>query len=97
MTNYTVQFSRSQRKMLDRLPSRVREHIESEINALAIEPRPRGTSKIKGEANSFRIRVGDYRIVYEVDDAARTVKVRTLGHRSAVYRGFTLALLLMRL
>ena len=65
------------RSLLDR--------IDARVNDLADDPRPRGATKLT-EVNAHRIRVGDYRVVYEVDDGTRTVIVTRVGHRREVYR-----------
>ncbi|MDQ4076813.1 MAG: type II toxin-antitoxin system RelE/ParE family toxin [Chloroflexota bacterium] len=56
------------------------------LTDLGSEPRPAGTKKL-GHLNSYRIRVGDYRAIYRIDDTNRTVKVWRIGHRKDVYRG----------
>lgn len=63
----------------------MRERVRDAIDALGAEPRPRGAGKLAGR-DDFRIRVGDYRIVYGVDDAARIVLVARIAHRREVYR-----------
>ena len=68
-----------------RLRGRVRDRIESAIDGLAAEPRPHGAVKLAGR-DDFRIRVGDYRIVYAVDDTERLVLVARIAHRREVYR-----------
>ena len=57
-----------------------------EIDALADEPRPAGCEKLAGAEGRYRIRQGQFRIVYGVDDATRTVEVVKVGHRREVYR-----------
>jgi mRNA interferase RelE/StbE len=66
-----------------------RQRIVNGISALASEPRPVGCEKLAGTEGRYRIRQGQFRIVYAVDDAARTVEVVTVGHRRDVYRGAT--------
>ncbi len=63
----------------------MRGRIEVAIDALSTEPRPRGAVKLAGR-DDFRIRVGEYRIVYAVDDAERLVLVARIAHRREVYR-----------
>lgn len=63
----------------------MRERVREAIDALAVEPRPRGATKLVG-TDDFRVRVGDYRIVYAVEDADRTVLVARIAHRREVYR-----------
>lgn len=55
------------------------------IDSLAVEPRPHGTTKLAGRSD-YRVRVGDWRVVYEVDDSRRRVVVVRVAHRSDVYR-----------
>ena len=68
-----------------RLRGAVRDRIENAIDGLATDPCPRGAAKLAGR-DDFRIRVGDYRIVYAVDDAERLVLVARIAHRREVYR-----------
>ena len=65
---YDVQLVASARRELFRLPARIRVSVADAISALAADPRPPGCKKLAGNANYFRIRVGDYRILYEVRD-----------------------------
>jgi mRNA interferase RelE/StbE len=71
----------SAEKELDGLPSTVVARIVPRIERLAAAPRPPGCKKLRGGDNEWRIRVGDYRIVYEIDDSARTVDVTRIAHR----------------
>ena len=66
-----------------------RQRIVNRIATLASEPRPAGCEKLAGTQRRYRIRQGPFRIVYAVDDAARTVEVVKVGHRREVYRGAT--------
>ncbi len=68
-----------------RLHGSTRERIATAIDALSTEPRPFGVAKLAGH-DDFRIRVGDYRIVYAVDDENRLVIVARIAHRRDVYR-----------
>jgi mRNA interferase RelE/StbE len=63
----------------------IQERVRKAIDTLADDPRPRGATKLAGRAD-FRIRVGDYRIVYAVDDEAKVVLVARIAHRREVYR-----------
>ncbi len=56
---------------------------------MAIEPRPNGVKKLQGEENSYRIRVGDYRVIYDIFDDVLLVSVVDIGHRSKVYKDET--------
>ena len=66
---------------------RDRQRIISRIQPLATNPRPPGCEKLAGPSNLFRVRQGEYRIIYAVDDANHTVEVIKVGHRREVYRG----------
>ena len=66
-----------------------RQRIVNRIAALASEPRPAGCDKLAGAEGRYRIRQGQFRIVYAVDDATRTVEVVKVGHRREVFRGAT--------
>ena len=60
--------------------------IISRLESLARNPRPTGCTKLEGAFDLWRVRVGDYRIIYEVDDQARTVDVSVVRHRRDAYR-----------
>jgi mRNA interferase RelE/StbE len=66
-----------------------RQRIVNRIRALASEPRPAGSEKLAGAEERYRVRQGQFRIVYAIDDASRTVEVVKVGHRREVYRGAT--------
>ncbi len=83
---YRVSLERAAERDLRRLPTRLHNRIISAIQALADEPRPSGCRKLTGAERDWRIRVGDYRIVYEIDDDAREVRVNRVRHRREVYR-----------
>jgi mRNA interferase RelE/StbE len=85
VTSYRVALTASADKELQRLPSTVIGRTLRSLEQLTVTPRPSGCKKVKGGDNEWRIRVGDYRIVYEIDDAARTVDVTRIAHRREVY------------
>ena len=66
-----------------------RKRIANRIAALASEPRPAGCEKLAGAEERYRVRQGQFRIVYAIDDTSRTVEVVKVGHRREVYRGAT--------
>jgi mRNA interferase RelE/StbE len=82
---YAVEMLRSAQKQLTRLPAEHQERILVAMEALADEPRPQGCSKLTGR-DAWRIRVGDYRIIYEIFDDRRVVIVVVVGHRKDAYR-----------
>ncbi|MEK6661278.1 MAG: type II toxin-antitoxin system RelE/ParE family toxin [candidate division NC10 bacterium] len=86
MAEYTVVFARSARRELERLEAGVTRRIISRVETLAEDPRPHGCVKLQGAADLWRIRVGDYRVIYSLDDDARLVDIRVVRHRSDAYR-----------
>jgi len=60
--------------------------IIDKIQSLAEQPRPSGSERLTGRPNVYRIRQGDYRVIYSIDDAANVVDVIKIGHRREVYR-----------
>ena len=85
MSSYRVALASSAEKELHRLPKKVIARIISRLEQLVSAPRPPRCKKLKGGDNEWRIRVGDYRIVYVIDDAAGTVDVTRIAHRREVY------------
>jgi mRNA interferase RelE/StbE len=83
---YEVRLLVTARRQLLRVPARVRSRIAVAIRALAADPRPPGCKKLAGSTDYFRIRVGDYRVLYEVRDRDVLVLVIKIGHRREVYR-----------
>ena len=83
---YQVLIERAAERDLRRLPGTVHDRVIAAIRALARDPRPPGCRKLTGSANDWRVRVGDYRIVYEIADAIRIVRVHRVRHRRDVYR-----------
>ncbi|RJO65887.1 MAG: type II toxin-antitoxin system RelE/ParE family toxin [Myxococcales bacterium] len=87
-TTYRIQLARSAVKEYHELPDHIQARVRKTIDAMASEPRPAGKCvKIANAINRWRIRVGDYRIVYDVDDSARVVDIIRIRHRKDVYRG----------
>ena len=82
---YKVVIQDSASKALRKLDKPVRERVAAAIDALADDPRPAGIKAIVGEPGALRIRVGDYRVLYEVEDDRLVVLVVKIGHRSTVY------------
>jgi mRNA interferase RelE/StbE len=84
---YSLSIKRSAAKELDALPTKAdRARIVKRILGLAKEPRPPGCQKLAGHEDRFRLRQGDWRIVYAVDDDAHAVVIFKIGHRREVYR-----------
>lgn len=84
---YEILIKASAEKDVRRLPKDARARVASAILALRDEPRPSGVRKLKGRGEEgWRIRVGDYRVVYRIDDALRQVTIYRVCHRRDVYR-----------
>jgi mRNA interferase RelE/StbE len=84
---YRVEFKPSARRQLRKLPAEVQRRIVLRAEALGGDPRPPGVEALAGADALYRVRVGDYRIVYEVRDRILLVLVVRIGHRREVYRG----------
>ncbi len=85
MDFYKVFFKQSAEKELRRISRPYLNRVVAKIRALSHEPRPFGTQMLKGDTRYFRIRQGDYRIIYEVDDMKREITIIKIGHRREVY------------
>lgn len=85
MVKYSLEIKHSAQKELDALDDALFNRIDRKILALAGDPRPAGCKKLKGYTNQWRIRVGDWRIVYIIDDTAKLVSVTRIAHRREVY------------
>ena len=84
---YSVEATPHARRELERLSPQMRDRVLSEFVALGADPRPVGAIALRGTAaGSYRLRVGDYRIGYVVDDKARTVSVWEIGDRKRFYQ-----------
>ena len=86
MPEYRVDLASSVRKELHALPSQVLRDIASKIDSLAFNPRPFGYKKLQGSDGEYRVRVGDYRIVYSVQDRILVVRILRVQHRKNAYR-----------
>jgi mRNA interferase RelE/StbE len=82
---YRVIIASSARREIDKLTTDIRQRIIARILSLEQEPRPIGVIKKQGE-DAYRIRVGDYRVIYSIEDAVKIVTVIKVGHRRDVYR-----------
>ena len=83
---YTIITPKAVQKQLDALPDDVYDRIAEKIEQLAEDPRPDGVVKIKGSDNEYRIRIGDYRVRYEIDDKELIILLLQCTHRKDVYR-----------
>lgn len=83
---YAIAFKPAAQQALSRLSERNRRLIVGKIDDLALTPRPRGVEKLEGPDGLYRIRSGDYRVIYQIEDERLVVLVVTIGHRGDVYR-----------
>jgi mRNA interferase RelE/StbE len=84
MAKYSVEINKKAQKSLDKLSDFIVAPVLSAINDLAENPRPQGYRKLKGR-KGYRIRVGDYRVIYEIFDHVLLIEVVDLGHRKDIY------------
>ena len=83
---FEVVLERAAEKDLRRLSDQVHERVIESISSLASNPRPAGSKKLAGGKSDWRIRVGDFRVLYEIADAIRIVRVYRVRHRREAYR-----------
>ena len=84
MANYTIVLSKKAQNQLDKLSDNIAEPIITAIAGLEENPRPKGCKKLKGR-EGYRIRTGNYRIIYDIFDTELIVDIITLGHRKDIY------------
>lgn len=85
-SEYHVEIETSAVKALAKIAKPYRARIATAIAGLATDPRPNGCTKLSGTTDAYRIRIGDYRVVYTVSDSVRIVRVERIAHRREVYR-----------
>lgn len=83
---YTILFKKSAAKQLRLLPKGMISKVAAAIDELADQPRPATCKKLQGVEDTYRIRIGDYRVLYTVDDSIVTVEVIKIGNRQDVYK-----------
>ena len=86
MANYRLSFKSSAAKEFRKLPLAIQQKAVPLIDKLCDNPRPSGVVKLQGDKSLYRVRVGDYRIIYEIDDIERCIRVMRVRHRRDVYR-----------
>jgi mRNA interferase RelE/StbE len=84
---YTVEFAPPAAKQFRKLRGDIRDRVAARVDSLALDPRPHGVEKLAGADNLYRVRVGDFRIVYEIHDKRLIVLVLRIADRKDVYRG----------
>ncbi len=86
MTAYSIFLRPAAVRDLNRLPNDVRARAESAIDRLSGEPRPAGARKLVGFESEWRLRLGDYRVLYTIDDSAKRITIARVAHRREAYR-----------
>ena len=86
MKPYLITITKAALKSITRLDKQTQLRIQQAIDGLERNPRPFGVQKLRGEPNGYRLRVGDYRILYEIRDNELLVFVVKVGHRKEIYR-----------
>ena len=87
MANYKVEITSTAERQLKKLPVSAREKIGLLLQALAQDPLPFGVKKLSGAESTYRLRVGDYRIIYDIEKRVLRILVLKVGHRKDIYRG----------
>jgi len=83
---YKIEVTRAARRVLESLPRDVLKRVDAKIQALAEDPRSQDAKMLRGSKGLLRVRVGDYRIIYQVEEDRLVVLVVRIGHRREVYR-----------
>ena len=86
MANYEIEVSSTAEKQLRKLTQKDQISVLKRIQGLSSEPRPNHSRKLRGQTNVYRIRVGNYRILYSIEDKRLIIIILKLGHRRDVYR-----------
>lgn len=86
MLKYSITFAKSARREIEILDSQLTENILKKIESLTFTPRPRGRKKLEGEEYLWRIRLGDYRVVYYINDREKLIDIVRIRHRKDVYK-----------
>lgn len=84
---YRIEVAPAAVRQLRKLDPHARRRVQAAVELLATEPRPPGAKKLVGGEGEWRVRTGDYRIVYEIHDEVLRVLVLAVGHRREIYRG----------
>ena len=85
MSKYSIEITTSAQRQFKKFPQNLQDRILPKLFALEIHPRPFGIKKL-ADSNFYRFRVGDYRIIYAIDDSRKSIKILDIAHRRDVYR-----------
>lgn len=84
---YRIEVARAAARQLRKLDPQARRRVQAAVELLAEEPRPAGARKLVGGAGEWRVRTGEYRIVYEIHDQVLLILAPAVGHRRDIYKG----------
>ena len=83
--SYQVNLPKTVQKQLNALPQELKQRILKALMQLKEEPRPANSLQMKG-GQGFQLRIGDYRVLYDIDDSSQIINLRRIGHRREIYR-----------
>lgn len=83
---YNITFTQAAKRQFDKLPRPAKQSVGKTIEQLSSDPRPAGVTKLSGKEALYRIRTGDYRAIYQIQDGQLLILVVKIGHRREVYR-----------
>lgn len=86
--NFAIIFSSQARQSLRKLPLNIQKKMREKISLLSFNPRPSGIKAIKGKKGLFRLRVGDYRVIYKIENQLLIITIIEVGHRKEIYRDY---------
>ena len=86
MANYKIEISASAEKYIKKIPKKDLKKVIEAIQILAINPYPEGCRKLQGEEDVYRVRQGNYRIIYEIENKKLIILILKVGHRKDVYK-----------
>jgi mRNA interferase RelE/StbE len=84
--DYHVEFASSAAKEFRSLPLEIKQRVASSIDELQQNPRPVGIRKLRGHESLFRAKIGSYRVIYEIDDQKKLIRITRIRHRQEAYR-----------
>lgn len=85
---YQIKILSKARRSIKKLPKSVQENIKIAVRNLAENPRPNNVKKLSGSDNLYRLRLGDYRIIYQIKDYILLIVIVMAGHRREIYRNY---------
>ena len=84
-TTYRIEILPTAVRQMRKLPTNKAKRIDAAILELTLNPRPQGAKKLRGQSDRYRIRIGDYRVIYRIEEIIKIVNVRRIGHRKDIY------------